>query len=241
MLEPEGGNCEVAATTVRIEALAFAKGRAMNLPTQQINPERDEEQSGGWAQRRAAMSIRIEVAALELFVERGVENITVEEIASAAGISRRTFYRYFETPLDVLTAMPRRSLQRVWQDTQARPPHEHAIDALLNALRAAQLSETDLYVQRLSSRVMRDSSETWWRAQARMQPSTVDLYRDIIAERLRASQQSTAAAGVLAATIISILNQVLRESQDIEAVTIDGVEKAFRTLSNALRDSVVVD
>ena len=44
----------------------------------------------------------LEVIALRLFTDQGFEQTTVEQIAAAAGVSRRTFFRYYDTKADVL-------------------------------------------------------------------------------------------------------------------------------------------
>jgi len=45
---------------------------------------------------------RVERAALDLFTSRGFENVTSDEVADSAGISRRTFFRYFATKADAV-------------------------------------------------------------------------------------------------------------------------------------------
>jgi AcrR family transcriptional regulator len=74
------------------------------------------------------MSLRIERAGLALLHERGLDSVTVDQIANAAGISTRTFFRYFRNPRDVLTAVPLREARRMCQALLARPVDESLLD-----------------------------------------------------------------------------------------------------------------
>ncbi|WP_280275546.1 mycofactocin system transcriptional regulator [Nocardia wallacei] len=52
--------------------------------------------------RRSTNAVELERAAFELFERDGFEATTVEDIAAAVGISKRTFFRYFESKNDVV-------------------------------------------------------------------------------------------------------------------------------------------
>jgi mycofactocin system transcriptional regulator len=51
---------------------------------------------------RADTRARIEQAALDLFTLQGFEQVTIDDVAAEAGISRRTFFRYFATKADAV-------------------------------------------------------------------------------------------------------------------------------------------
>lgn len=76
--------------------------------------------------QRARDAVREQIAdvALELFAERGFEHVTVEEIATAAGISARSFFRYFPNKEDVLLSDPVETGTIVRDSFAARPADE---------------------------------------------------------------------------------------------------------------------
>lgn len=55
-------------------------------------------------QKRRETLQRISEVAVELFVSKGYEATTLDEIAAAAAISRRTFFYYYESKEDILHA-----------------------------------------------------------------------------------------------------------------------------------------
>jgi TetR/AcrR family transcriptional regulator, regulator of mycofactocin system len=54
------------------------------------------------ARRRATSREELERVALDLFAGHGFEETTVEDIAAAAGVGRRTFFRYYASKNDVV-------------------------------------------------------------------------------------------------------------------------------------------
>jgi AcrR family transcriptional regulator len=89
----------------------------------QLEPsQNDSAQSEGLRERKRRDTFqRIAQTGLDLFMARGYEETTLDDIAAAAGISRRTFFHYFKSKDEILLA---------WQIT------------VVDALRGAVLEET---------------------------------------------------------------------------------------------------
>lgn len=80
---------------------------------------------------------RIERAALDLFRERGFDQTTVAEIAERAGLTERTFFRYFADKREVLFWGQNRLRDIYVGAIEAAPDSAAPIDAVAAALEAA--------------------------------------------------------------------------------------------------------
>ena len=101
-------------------------------------------------QRSELMLSELEDVALRLFEQRGFD-ITVDEIASAAHISVRTFYRYFPSKDDVLQLRIDRRSDDLRAALAARPADEPPLQALRAAFTEVVSAEDPELVRRWTS------------------------------------------------------------------------------------------
>jgi AcrR family transcriptional regulator len=73
-------------------------------------------------------------AAVRLIVERGYDRVLVEDIATAAGVSPRTFNNYFASKAEAVASRELDRLLRVADGLRARPPGESLWDAVTQAM-----------------------------------------------------------------------------------------------------------
>jgi AcrR family transcriptional regulator len=80
---------------------------------------------------------RLEQAAMALYGERGYEQTTVAEIAARAGLTERTFFRYFADKREVLFWGARQLEELAVSAVAGAPDSAAPIDAVATALEAA--------------------------------------------------------------------------------------------------------
>lgn len=86
--------------------------------------------------RRDFVRLEIEHAGMDLFASRGYDHVTIQEIATAAGIARRTFFRHYTSKDELLQAYDTRLAVRALHGLERRPPDEPAAVALCEAIKS---------------------------------------------------------------------------------------------------------
>ncbi len=80
--------------------------------------------------KKAETRQAVHEAALRLVVEHGLDDVTVEAIADAANISRRTFSNYFSSKEDALLYGEEQRIRTLVEQVRAQPPGLTAWQAL---------------------------------------------------------------------------------------------------------------
>jgi AcrR family transcriptional regulator len=103
---------------------------------------------------------RLMAAAMTLFAEQGYEATTVAEIAEHAGLTKRTFFRYFSDKREVLFSGSQ-ELERRWVEAVASAPSDAApLDAVTSGFEGvAEMFEERHAFARLRSGIIEANPE----------------------------------------------------------------------------------
>lgn len=137
------------------------------MRTETVRPEHDAgtaPQHGRVGRRRSTTRDHITDVALKLFATRGFDDVSVDDVAQAAGISRRTLFRYFSSKNAIPWADFDASLTDL-RDLLNAVPHDVPLDA---ALRSALLefnsfdeSETPRHRRRMQVILQTDALQAY--------------------------------------------------------------------------------
>lgn len=156
-----------------------------------------------WERRRRRIGAEIERAALRLFAARGFDAVTVNDIAAAAGMSERTFFRYFATKEDVVLALPRRVLTKECTAAAARPASESPLTALRNAMLGVDpLIEEEGEAILRWAQVLARTPDMLARVSGANQLAFTEALQRVLALRLGVKPDRDPRPGVIAAAVV---------------------------------------
>lgn len=150
----------------------------------------------------------IGAAASRLFLDQGFQAATIDDIAKAAGIGRRTFFRYFETKEDVVLWKFDQFARHVVTLIAARPAREQALVALQRALTEASEFYNQEPAQTLALLKLTEATPSLYAQQLMQQDRWKAWFAEALRKRTRASARSVVpelvAAVGLEATAIAV-------------------------------------
>lgn len=158
---------------------------------------------------------RLREAALELFLEHGYENVTVAEITERAGLTRRTFSRYFTDKRDVLFAgseqLPAVLAHSVRHADDTLSPFEALLTALVDV--AGGLADQALLAAQRRA-VVQASPELQERGRTKFAAAT-EAVVDALRDRGTAESEATLLAQVGAAIFRTAFERWTDQPDDI--------------------------
>jgi AcrR family transcriptional regulator len=190
---------------------------------------------------RAALSL----AALRLCVQRGWENVIVDDIAAAANVSPRTFRNYFSTKAEAVAAGHLERMLRVADELRARPASEPLWTAITNSVAAqfeppAQESEALLDANRWLERIRFILTEPSIHGEVLKASAAAQVeLAEVIAERVGARRVKDlypqVAAAVVTAVVGTVVDRWLRDGPSGSIVPL--LRKAFELVATGFSEN----
>ncbi len=135
------------------------------------------------ARKKAATRLALCDAAVRLARAEGLEAVTVEAIAEAAGVSTRTFHNYFSSKEDAIVAYGRRIAQKWAEVLLARPADEEIWDSIEAVLRGAFRGDGDAVADPLVTAQVIESNPALLARQGDLEDWVQELMCRAVAQR----------------------------------------------------------
>lgn len=161
-------------------------------------------------QTRAVVRSLLAQTAMQLFAERGFDETTVEEVAAAAGVSRRTLFNYFRTKEDLALSGLSEQGDVIAARLSARPADEDVWVSLRHSFLVLDEFETSLE-NRLKIVSMLFDNDSLRAGHAEKQARWTDLLAPLVEHKLPASQDRSFEARAVVGTAITCLQAATEE------------------------------
>jgi AcrR family transcriptional regulator len=149
--------------------------------------------------------VALRTAALQLTAERGLDKVTVEEIAAAADVSVRTFFNYFSSKEEAVIGADPDWMVKVVDILAARPVDEeplHSLHAVFRDMSVALVEAREVHV--LRRKVLADNPGLLPRHTAAFVDFETTLNRAITERTKRDSTSEADTALVVAAAVTAM-------------------------------------
>jgi AcrR family transcriptional regulator len=197
-----------------------------------------EAASGLRERKKARTREAIIDAALELFGRKGFDATTIEDIAAAADVSPRTFFRYFDSKVDLVMAHNEAHGDKVAPLVVARPASEGPLEALRQVMRQMLLELlADPSVVR-EFQVMMGAPTLRKLAREHFYEEEAELV-SAFAARLGTDDADLTAnvmAGAAASAIWAVIDRWLAEGADVERLP-PMIDEAFTLLEQGFSEA----
>lgn len=107
---------------------------AIGANIQEVQENKPPRPAGLRGRKRAQTHARIQAEAMRLFFERGFEATTLDDIAEAAEVSRRSLFHYFASKEEIVFSAKADFPNLVAEAVSRRPADEPLLDMVENAL-----------------------------------------------------------------------------------------------------------
>jgi len=158
---------------------------------------------------------RLQREALRLFTERGFDDVTVDEIAAAAGVSHMTFFRHFPTKESVVLDDP---FDPIVGEAVARQPADHTpVQRIVGGIAEAAVDLDDAETFRARVRLAAHHPRLRARIWENNNRTQEVISEALVSTGVDAFQAEVAAGSVLGALTAALMYWARNEGEDLQA------------------------